>query len=266
MAARYTILFLVCIGLYGCAIVPTPAPLPARKRLIPYEKLRIGVLEFSSPYSDKDHGKSFPAVLMKELRKSNRFLIEEVAGFSGRVEGSGDKYLDMYISGSILRSSGSEACAEVRLVNAQNHEVIAAFSPCGLGELDNTVAGITKLFVKEKDSEAGEGEAAKKRGGIKLGSIVSVDGEVVVIDLGSKNLIRRGMVASTHAKGEYVEQSNVPLRKALLAYAGEAKSVARHFHNDVVGSVYIVSVEPEYSIGVFYGGDYATPGDEVEFK
>ena len=88
----------------------------------------------------------------------------------------------------------------------------------------------------------------------------------MVINLGSKNLIKRGMVASVHAKGEYVEAQNVPLRKLIQDYSGRAKSISTHFSNDVVGSVYIVSVEPEYSIGVFYGGDYAQPGDEVEFK
>lgn len=265
MFAQYRILLFAFIGLYGCATVPTPAPLPARKRLIPYEKLRIGVLEFSSPYGDKDYGKTYPAFLVKELRKTNRFLIKEVAGFGGKVEGSGDKYLDMYISGNI-RSISREACAEVHLVNAQNHEVIAAFSPCGLTELDNTVAAIAKLFLKEKDGDAGAGDAANKRGGITLGSIASVDGDVVVINIGSKNLIKRGMVASIHAKGEFVDAQNVALRKALLAYAGEAKDLARHFYNDVVGSLYVISVEPDYSIGVFYGGDYVVPGDEVEFK
>lgn len=266
MKAWYLLSLFMLSILTGCAAMPTPAPLPPRKRIIPYEKLRIGVLEFSTPLNEKDYGKSFPAMLVKALRKTNRFLIHEVAGFKGTIEGAGDKYLDMYISGS-LRSVGSEPCAEVRLVNAQNHEVISTFSPCGLGEVESTVGAITKLFLKEKDSDDDEGDdSTRKRGGIKLGSIVSVDGDIVIINLGSKNLIKRGMVASIHAKGEYLDSKDISLRKLIQDYVGQTKNVSRHFHNDVIGSIFIISTESDYSIGVFYGGDYSVPGDEVEFK
>lgn len=258
------------VGLSGCLSSPVPAPLTGRKRIIPYEKLRIGVLEFSSPRNERDHGKVFAAMFVKALRKTNHFLIHEVAGFRGKIEGAGDKYLDMYLSGTI-RSAGNEPCAEVRLVNAQNHEIRSAFSPCGLGEVDNTVGAITKLFLKDKnketDSDSDNGEdSPRKRSGIKLGSVKSVDGNIVVIDKGSKNLIKRGMVASVHAKGEQLGREEAELQKLTKIYAGQTRDFVTHFHNDVVGSIYVISVEPEYSIGVFYEGDYAIPGDEVDFK
>ena len=34
----------------------------------------------------------------------------------------------------------------------------------------------------------------------------------------------------------------------------------------VVGEIYIVSVEDQYSVGVLYRGSYAIPGDTVFFK
>ena len=70
-----------------------------------------------------------------------------------------------------------------------------------------------------------------------------------------------GMVAFIVGTGDSV--NDIKLHKSIAEYTGTKSVDAQPV---ITGQLYIVQVNEKQSIGIFYSGSYALPGDTVYFK
>lgn len=164
---------------------------------------------------------------------------------------SAHKFVDGYLDGTITSVTGEQVCFDMRLANANNHEVLFARSAC---------VGRAGQPLREGLNRAAQdlGRAIKQVG---YGQVTSVDGRQIVCDKGAKAGVLRGMVAYILGSGDTVKKAELHQRVASFSGAKPEGSAPL-----IVGELYITAVEDDYSIGVLSQGRYAMPGDSIFFK
>lgn len=260
-------LSLLSLFLSACAVtLLPPAPNRARQRLVHYKELRVAVLDFTPWYGEKgDHSKTIPAILLSELETGGRFSSHESAGFQGKIDGSGDKYIDMYVSGTVVSMTSNQICVEVRMSNSVSHEILYSKLHC----IANQEPG------RRKNIKVIANEIAKSvdKDNISLGTVLGVDGKMVILDRGTKVGVKPGMIADLMAASERLDTARHPVLynrildyTKLLAEEGLIRKQPLSEVPIIVGSVFIVSVAEGYSMGVLFRGDYASPDDKARFR
>jgi hypothetical protein len=269
MKHRAIILVLLATFALACRpskMPPTPTPSPARARMLVQKQFRLGTLDFGG----SEIGDALPAMLLTELRALGRFSVKEGGGIrTGRGDASlgaalsektASEYVDGYLSGTITSRDAQQVCFDVRLSNAVNHEVLFAKSTCA------PLQSAADTMLPDRDAIkrlADEITRAIKQVG--HGKVTAVDGELVFIDKGADADVMPGMVAYVVGTGDSVSEPAIHM--SVKDYTGiDPAQLVGAATPVVVGTVYIASVEKEYSVGLLFLGDYALPGDTVFFK
>lgn len=254
---------------------PTPPIEYARPRLIVGKEFKVGMLPFASGQGDP-HGLHIvvPSMILAELgnvteaKKPQRYATFEAGVLEQRsslTEGSAGESLDGYINGTITSTSDSQVCLDFRLSNAFTHEVLATSSKCigldrqGRGALPRQ-EGIHDLAFEISD-QLGQPEPAK---------ILNIDDQILTIDKGIDDGVKRGMAAYLREVGvaERSPDEHAGLLRAFTGSPGsdEPPPSGKGHDQIVVGEIYILSVDQSTSIGVLYRGSFPLAGDVVEFK
>lgn len=267
------VLLLALLALGGCMPSkqpPVPSPLMPRARLLRPSQFRIGVLDFGSSANDTDQkhnvapAKALPAMLASELKKGGRFSVHEGGGIragGGAIsEQQALQHVDAYVSGTIVSESDKETCFEVRLANAESHEILFAKNACvGVTRSDTTYAPDRAAMTRLAEELS---RTVKEVGNAK---VTAVDGRLIYLDKGEDADIMRGMVAVVTATGDATTDDK--LHTAVAKYTKVTPDKLKSAKEPViVGALYIVSVEKDYAIGVLYDGDYVVPGDTLFFR
>lgn len=280
---RTWILFLVCLSALAACLVHPAAPLVGpqqpRKRILIQREFRLGTLDFGRAAGDSHELSTvIPAMLLTELRDGGRFSIYEggsiraggrIASYGGgnvRVESmkslplnedNASEYVDGYLSGTVTTLSAPQACIDLRLSNAVTHEVLYARAACVPVAADGHVDRPAVKRIAE--------EVARAIKQVGNGKVTSADGGLVFCDKGAQAGVSRGMVAYLVATGDTV--SDAAIHREVQRYTGvDPAQLAMVATPVIVGEMYIVSVEDQYSVGLLYKGSYALPGDTVFFK
>ncbi len=256
---------------------PVPFPEGPRSTMVVQKTFRIGTLDFGAECGDDDCdgklNKAIPAALLTELKQTGRFSVYEAGAI--RVdglfaEGNAHAIVDAYLSGKITRKTAEEVCFDVWLSNANSHEVLYAQTTCA------KVTGATAATGGDDEKPQKPGTAGDvDREGIKLlaqeiarsikqvgsAQVTSVSGQLVYVNKGQKSDVMPGMVAYLVATGDTTKDETIHTK--VEAYTGVQPA---GLPAEVVGQIYIVSVEGEHSVGKLFAGDYALPGDTVFFK
>lgn len=290
----------IVLGMLGAcsSLPPTPPLTRLRQLLIAYPHLRVGVLNFGGAHgANADYARTIPAALLMELKELDRFIVYEAGGIridnsASMNEDKAKEIVDMYVSGTISSVSSGQVCAEFRMANAVSHEVLYVGSHCipnGEGERHNKLKIVAKEIAASVAIDKIGGAMAEK-----------VDDTLIYLDKGENDGVRRGMIADLIAKGEYVYSQREEVLKQVTEVTGVTKditliasecrtakseSAGRSKRSTVenntsgncgtrqpinmphiVGALYILSVQPQTSIGILYKGDYALRGDSVRFR
>ena len=255
---------------------PIPLPAKARARFYVPKQFRLATFDFgrrgASAQNDKGSTTStggletaIPAILLTELRETGRFLVYEggnIRGTGGEAlnEKSAAEYVDGYLSGTITSEYKDKVCFDVRLENAHNHEVLFAKNMCaGYVSAANTMQPERDAIKRVAE------EISRVIKQVSYGQVISADGNLVFVNKGKKHDVVRGMVAYLVSTGDSFRDPSV--HHLVQEYTGVDPAGAVIGHTPVViGEIYVVSVEEDYSLGVLFKGDYALPKDTVFFK
>lgn len=258
---------------------PIAIPAKVREPLITGKKFRVAALDFESPGTDKDQlSASLPAMLLTELANYGRFAVFEAGNLRrGRQEEilseqSAKDHVDGYLSGTITnRRVGSDGrgrvCVDVRLSNAQNHEILVAEQACSEASFS---ANGTRWVERRALVSLAETISSKipDPGGLQ---VLAAEGKLVTINQGCvapghPQCLLRGMVAYLEASGGRSEKDSFRAEVEALTGARRDAQDPWTLNPQIVGEMYVVSVEADHAIAVLYRGDYAVPGDTVHFK
>ena len=265
---RTWILVFACLPVLAACVrdaVPLASPQQPRQRILVQREFRLGTFDFGRAAGDSHElGKVIPAMLLTELRDGGRFAIYE----GGNIRSNGSKpeplnesnaseYVDGYLSGTLTALGGEQACFDLRLSNAVTHEVLYARPVC----IAITVDGRADRDAVKRIAE----EIARAVKQVGNGKVTSADGRVVFCDKGGQAGVSRGMVAYIVGTGDTVRDPAV--HKEVQQYTGvDPAGLATIATPVIVGELYVVSVEEQYSVGLLFKGSYALPGDTVFFK
>jgi hypothetical protein len=291
--------------LAGCVRVATGVPIASpgqvRQPLVVGKKFRVVVLDFGSKDEGKEESTAYlertlPAMILKELRnpahgadgekrqveekrkddekpedgKNPRFAIYDggIARWREAAisEANAKEFADAYLTGTIVARRAEEVCFEVRLANAVNHQVLFVSKVPICAKLKTSEASAYPRVAEEAATklEAQLSDAVLKIGN---GKIVSANGKLVTINMGRKSHVLPGMPGYIVDTG--VSTNNPAIDEVVRAYTALPVEDPRNTHKpppDIVGEVYVLSVEEDYSVGLLFRGDYALPGDTVYFK
>ena len=242
---------------------PTPISERARTRWLLTKHFRLAVFDFGTAKdaATNDAARAVPAQLLTALRKDGRFslydggnLRVDRAGHEALAEATAEGGVDGYLTGTITSVSGSEACFEVRLANATNHEVLYARSSC---------AKIVGKASDQVDRIAAELSRAIKR--IGYATVTSVDGKLIFLDKGVESGVLAGMVAYLVSSGDSVKDRAT--HQWVREYTGVDQAASVFGRTEVVvGNLVIIEAGPKFSVAKLSLGDYALPGDVAQFK
>ena len=253
----------------GCGNYRRPIPIPVRERArltIP-KAFRVGALDFGKGDRKTGITDAVASLLLSELKELGRFSVFEGGSLSSTdskseeilSEGNAKKYVDAYVNGTLTSLSKGEACFDVRLSNAFNHEVLFARPLCVPVATTDATMVVQKEPIKRLAEEMGR---AIKRVGYM--PVVSADGRIVHIAKGKVDGITPGMVAYVVATGDAVADPGI--HGAVRAYSGAPSDGLTLSSPVIVGQLAVYSVEDKYSVCELYDGEYALPGDMVFFK
>lgn len=275
---RLAVVGLLVITACGHNAPPLVNPQPPRPRILFQREFRLGTLPFGKIAGDtRELGTAIPAMLLTELRDGGRFAIYEGGSIRSAIyeggsprsakleftkelplnEANASDYVDGYLSGTLTSVSGQQTCLDLRLSNAVTQEVLYARTVCAAIASDGRV---DRAAIKRLAEEIAR--AIKQVGN---GKVISADGQLVFCDRGAQAGVSRGMVAYLVGTGDTVHDPAVHLEVQHYTGADPAQ-LATATTPIVVGEMYIVSVEDQYSVGVLYKGRYAIPDDTVFFK
>lgn len=294
---------LVFAGLLTGCTRPILMPTPARPPLLTAKEYRLGVIDFGKAAPSDTHPSdrvgptvTGPSRIFTHLaRELNPVPAAEPPRYTffdhGTLRAGGPlneqnaykaHQLDAYLTGTVRTG---DHCHDLRLVNAVSHAIISSYAGYCEGE-ESTVAG--RLIIDPL-----------KNPGVAV--VSSVKGTVIVINRGYDKLkaMRSGMMARLVAGGDTLlaiasraDRAQPQTPEAMIASSGRQRELVRQrvraftgvdpaqvpvrsklrrgeigeIVEEVVGEIYIASVEREYSIGILFQGDYALPGDLVVFK
>lgn len=245
---------------------PVPFPEGPRATMVVQKTFRIGTLDFGASSKDQESNlnKSIPAALLTELKATSRFSIYEAGAIRTAQglfsENNAADLADAYLSGKISRLTDREVCFDVWLSNANSHEVLYARGTCA--KLTGGEGGEgSKRDVDRQAITLLAQEIARAIKQVGSGQVTSVSGPLVYVNKGASSDVMPGMVAYLIATGDTTKDEAVHQKVEAYTKVKPAGLPAA-----VVGQIYIVSVEPEHSIGRLFAGDYALPGDTVYFK
>lgn len=266
-AARLVVTVIALLVLSACGEYRRPIPVPVRERtrLVVPKSFRVGTLDFGRGDRKSGVGDAVASLLLSELKELGRFSVFEGGSLSATdsrseavlSEGNARNYVDGYINGTLTNLTKAEACFDVRLSNAVNHEVLFARPLCVPVNSTDGMA-IQKEPVKRLAEEMGR--AIKQVGYMPISS---ADGRIVHLPKGKDAGILPGMVAYVVATGDTV--SDPAIHAAVREYARDAQSTSAT-SPVVVGQLAVYAVEDKYSVCELYDGDYVIPGDTVFFK
>ena len=263
----------------GCGrhtdLPPIPTPSAGRERVIAQKLFRIGALDFgtrSESSADVSLAAALPAILLTHLHETGRFSVHEGGALrtgdsAPMTEGRAKEIVDGYLNGTITSLSGTEVCFDIRLSNAVNHAVLFARTTCTKVTMEASAGAGAPLKIQPDRSAVKllADDVARAIKQIGSARVVSSDGGLVFIDKGQTAGVMPGMVAYVVGTGEAV--ADPAIHRNVQAYStADAARLASLATPVVVGEVYIMSVEPNYSVGVLYTGAYAVPRDTVFFK
>ncbi len=247
---------------------PLVNPQQQRPRILFQREFRLGTLAFGKIAGDtRELGTAIPAMLLTELRDGGRFAIYGGGRISSAKleftkelplnEENASDYVDAYLSGTLTSVSGQQTCLDLRLSNAVTQEVLYARTVCVAIASDGRVDRAAIKRIAE--------EIARAVKQVGHGKVISADGQLVFCDKGAQAGVSRGMVAYLVGTGDTVHDPAV--HREVQHYTGaDPAQLATATTPIVVGEMYIVSVEDQYSVGVLYKGSYAIPDDTVFFK
>jgi hypothetical protein len=244
-------------------IVPTVGARQVRPRIPMDREFRLAAFDFGARVDETgDLVNVIPAMLLTELRNGKRFAVYEggnirlVERNASLEEGNAKDHVDGILSGTISTVTATQICFDLRLSNAVSYEVLYSRSVCVPAVDRRPVDRAALRRVAE------EVERSIKR--IDYGKVTSADGEMVICDKGSDAGVMRGMVAYVVASGDTVQ--DLAIHKRVHEYTGPHEGTQPATAPVVVGELYVVSVEKDYSVGLLRRGSYMLPGDTVFFK
>lgn len=261
---RTSLLVLSCLSaLAACGTwVPLVAPQHARDRMLVQREFRLGTFNFGRAAGDAHElGSVIPAMLLTALRDGGRFAIYE----GGNIRSTGEPineqnakdYMDGYLSGTFTTLNSEQACIDLRLSNAVTQEVLYSRPVCIPVTADGRV---DRDAVKRIAEEIGL--VIKQIGN---GKVTSSDARMVFCDKGRQAGVRRGMVAYIVGTADTVRDPT--MHQKVQRYTGvDPAQLITVGTPIIVGEMYIISVEDQYSVGRLHKGDYVLPGDTVFFK
>ncbi len=242
-------------------IVPTVGANHTRPRISSAREFRLGVFDFGEGTGDaSDLADIIPAMILTELRYGARFSIFEGGTIRLRKdplnEENAKEHVDGVLSGTVTMVSPQQVCFDLRLANAVNYEVLYSRNVC---------VPVVEQRLSDRSSlkrVADDIERSIKR--VAYGKVTSADDKVVFCDKGSNAGVQRGMVAYVVATGDVVQDPEIHRRVKEYAAATDRPTIGAA--PVVIGEMYIIAVEPEYSVGIIHRGSYMVPGDTVFFK
>lgn len=242
-------------------IVPTVGANHTRPRISAAREFRLGVFDFGGGRdSERDLADIIPAMILTELRYGARFSVFEGGTIRLREdplnEANAKDHVDGVLSGTVTMVSPQQVCFDLRLANAVNFEVLYSRNVC-VPVVEQRLSDRSSLKRVAEDIER-----SIKR--VAYGKVTSADGNVVFCDKGSNAGVLRGMVAYVVATGDVVQDPEIHRR--VHAYTSATDTPTIGAAPGVIGEMYIIAVEPEYSVGVIHRGSYMVPGDTVFFK
>ena len=269
---------LVASGVVGCKTTfpPLPQPTATRARLIIQREFGVAAVEFGRQNVEKDASpvnlaNAIPAALLRQMREVGRFSMFDGGGLrldgpqKGLVrnaqtrtglalnETTANRFVDAYLSGTLLSSNGTQVCFNVRLANAVNHEVLYAANTCVASAGDRRA--LRRLAEDISRSVKRIGNAQVK----------SVYGKRIIVDKGGNSGIIRGMAAYVVATGENVTDPKIH-QQVQAATGFNTQETITAGSDVVVGELYVSEVNPDFAVCYMYKGDYLVPGDTVYFK
>lgn len=289
--------------LSGCITRPLVMPTPPRTPLLAYKQYRLGVLDFGKAAPSERHPSdrvgptvSGPSRIFTQLaRELNPLTAAEPPRYTffdhGTLQAGGPltaqnaykQYkLDAYLTGTVRTG---DRCYDLRLVNAVSQEIISSYP----GYCEGEEAKVTNQLITEPLKNPG------------VAVVSSVQGQFVIINRGYDKLksMRSGMMARLLAGGDTLlaissrvskaepqtpesmiekskfQREDIRLRVRNFTQVDPSRVPERiklrrpgipEIVEEIVGEIYVASVEKEYSIGILFNGDYALPGDLVVFK
>jgi curli biogenesis system outer membrane secretion channel CsgG len=246
----------------GTYMVPLVAPQHSRERMLVQREFRLGTFNFGRAGGDTHElGSVVPAMLLTALREGGRFAIYE----GGNIRSTGEPvnehnasdYMDGYLSGTFTTLDNERACLDLRVSNAVTQEVLYSKPVCIPVTVDGRVDRDTVKRIAEEITLV-----IKQIGN---GKVTSSDARMVFCNKGRQAGVRRGMVAYIVGTADTVTDPTI--HREVQRYTGvdpaELVTVGTPI---IVGEMYVVSVEDEYSVGLLHKGDYVLPGDTVFFK
>jgi hypothetical protein len=245
--------------------LPLAAPLQARERLLVQREFRLGTFDFGKTAADpRELSKSIPAMLLTELHGGGHFAIYEGGNIRSTTsaggplnEASASQYVDGYLSGTLTGVDDQQACFDLRLSNAVTQEVLYARAVCVGLEAGGRIERGSITRVAE--------ELARAIKQVGNGKVTSSDGHIVFCNKGGQAGVSRGMVAYIVATGDSINDSTI--HQDVQRYTGiDPARLTTIATPVIIGEMYIVSVEENYSVGLLYRGNYTLPGDTVFFK
>lgn len=315
---------IVFLSLVSCGTLSAPPiakPAPVRPALSVYEHFRIGALNFgdareygmrtneqSTPVDNM--GRMLPAMLLSELETTGRFAVYEAgairagSGFKPVLsEATATGMVDGYLSGTITGwdTTLGQVCADVRLSNAYNHEIMHTSHLCMTASISPDKMGIDRASLKKLAQEIAR---AVKR--IGYARVIGAEGRRVLVDKGTRNGIKRGMVAYLRDTGS-AEQDTI-VHAFVSEFTGVANpaepvadmgstpatsdtaaggvangvtggvanpvelsqpalnSTAQRQLPQVIGELIIIHADEYSSLAELVRGGYALPNDTVFFK
>lgn len=269
---RLALAALASTSFLGCAIrfyPPTPLPEPRRDRLVVHPEFRVGVLRFGYD-GDRDVARdaalvaaqrSVPAVLLEELARGERFSVfegnnlgEDENAFTAE---NAHRFVDAYISGTILAESRNDLCFEARLTNAHTHEVLFVSSLCvpdrSSGTGSSPAPGPIRGFAHRLEDAVPM---------IDKANVIAAEDRLLTLDVGHDRQVQRGMVGFLTATGGVVIDPTA--EEAVEELTGKLPQFTTDL--TVVGEFYVIDVSSEKSVAYLYSGDYARLGDTAFFK
>lgn len=268
--------FLACLpALTAClnGSMPLTSPQQPRQRILIQRQFRLGTFDFGRTTGDThDLSTVIPAMLLTELRDGGRFAIYEGGSIrtGGHVniradgakslplnEENASDHVDGYLSGTLTTLAGQQACFDLRLSNAVTHEVLYTRAACVAVVADGRVDRAAVKRIAEEITRA-----IKQVGN---GKVTGADGRAVFCDKGAQAGVSRGMVAYLVGTGDTINDAGIH-REVQRYTSVDPAQLATVATPVIVGEMYIVSVEEQYSVGLLYKGSYALPGDTVFFK
>jgi hypothetical protein len=268
-----------CVPMLG--VPPIAPPGHVRQTLHTGKRLRIVVLDFGAkPETNADTEKAalertIPAMMLAELKKAREFSdpsepTERFEVYDGGIErrqkaeieeGNAHEVADAYLTGTLLSRKEGKVCFEVRLVNAVNYQVLTVRSACA--RVRNEQAGTDP--VEPEPVMAIIDEIGRAMQPLQAGTVLSADGKLLIVNRGRALGVLPGRIAYLVDRGIADPDKNVTTwvhrYASIPAFENEVRAPA-----PIVGELYVLSVEKDYSVGLLYKGDFAVPGDVVQFK